>query len=203
MLHWLRPQTHMEWFPYPLQTHTRCLRSFICCGWVNGSTNMPQPSYLFAQNLGSWPNPGSKVGYKWCHGALVEAPDPHGMVSISTPSTYNVLLIIPMLWMGRWIHHSATTIGPDYRKLAKLQIQMYCTIDVMEHWLRSQTHMEWFPYPLQIYTRCMQSFICFTWTDGFTNMPLPSYLLVQILGSWPNSWATAGLQLQMMSWCIG
>jgi hypothetical protein len=35
--------------------------------------------------------------------------------------------------------------------LAKLLVQMYCTNDVMEHWLRSQTHMKWFPYPLQTY----------------------------------------------------
>jgi hypothetical protein len=29
---WLRPQIHMEWFPHPLYTYTRCLRPFICCG---------------------------------------------------------------------------------------------------------------------------------------------------------------------------
>ncbi len=34
--------------------------------------------------------PGSQQGYKWCQGALVEAPNPRGMVSISTPYMYKV-----------------------------------------------------------------------------------------------------------------
>ncbi len=52
---WLRPKTHMEWFPHPLHTYTstRCLRPFIvCCGWADGSTIMPLPPYMYAQNLG-------------------------------------------------------------------------------------------------------------------------------------------------------
>ncbi len=52
--HWMRPKTHLEWFLHPLHTHTRCLRPFICCGWADGSTIMPLPPYLSAQNLGSW-----------------------------------------------------------------------------------------------------------------------------------------------------
>jgi hypothetical protein len=54
-LDWLRPKTHMEWFPHPIHTYTstRCLRPFIvCCGWADGSTIMPLPPYMYAQNLG-------------------------------------------------------------------------------------------------------------------------------------------------------
>ena len=51
--HWMRPKTHLEWFPHPLHTYTRCLRPFICCGWADGSTITPLPPYLSAQNLGS------------------------------------------------------------------------------------------------------------------------------------------------------
>ena len=46
MVHWLRPQSHMEWFPPPLLRYTRCLRTFICCGWTDGSTIMPLPPYV-------------------------------------------------------------------------------------------------------------------------------------------------------------
>ena len=52
---WLSSKTHMEWFPHPLHTYTstRCLRPFIvCCGWADGSTIMPLPPYMYAQNLG-------------------------------------------------------------------------------------------------------------------------------------------------------
>ncbi len=51
---WLRPKTHMEWFPHPLHTYTRCLRPFICGGGGDGFTIMPLPPYLYAPNLGSW-----------------------------------------------------------------------------------------------------------------------------------------------------
>ena len=50
---WLRPQTHMEWFPHPLCTSTRCLIPFICCGWADGSTIMPLQLYLLAKSFGS------------------------------------------------------------------------------------------------------------------------------------------------------
>ena len=50
---WMRPKTHLEWFPHPLHTYTRCLRPFICYGWADGSTITPLPPYLSAQNLGS------------------------------------------------------------------------------------------------------------------------------------------------------
>jgi hypothetical protein len=52
---WLMPKTHMEWFSHPLHTYTstRCLRPFIVCyGWADGSTIMPLPPYMYAQNLG-------------------------------------------------------------------------------------------------------------------------------------------------------
>ena len=49
---------------------------------------------------------------------MVEAPDPHGMVPISSPNIWNVLDIIHMLWMFRWILHLAVTtaaFGSDMR----------------------------------------------------------------------------------------
>jgi hypothetical protein len=53
---WLRLKTHMKWFPHPLHTYTRYLRSFICCGcgWADWSTIMPLPPYLLPQNSESW-----------------------------------------------------------------------------------------------------------------------------------------------------
>ena len=81
VVHWLRPQTPMEWFQCPLQTYTRCLRAVICHGWGQ----MGQP-------------PTSQV-----------------------------------------------TAGKDIPAV---------------HWLRPQAHMEWFPHPLQVYTRCLRAVIC-------------------------------------------
>jgi hypothetical protein len=40
---------------------------------------------------------------------LVEAPDPHGRIPISTPNTYKVAENIHMHVVSRWIHHQATT----------------------------------------------------------------------------------------------
>ncbi len=81
VVHWLRPQAHIIWFPRPLQTYTRCLRAVICHGWGQ----MGQP-------------PTSQV-----------------------------------------------TAGKDIPAV---------------HWLRPQAHMEWFPHPLQVYTRCLRAVIC-------------------------------------------
>ena len=49
--HWLRLQTHMEWFPHTLQTYEKCFTTFICCGWGYGSIiwPLPLPLYLSAQ----------------------------------------------------------------------------------------------------------------------------------------------------------
>ncbi len=55
-IYWLRPQIHMEGFPYPLQTHTRWLRTFICMWLADGSTIKPLPPFLLAEYLGFLPN---------------------------------------------------------------------------------------------------------------------------------------------------
>ncbi len=51
---WLRPLTHMEWFPHPHHVYTRSLRPFICCGRADGSTITPLAPYMYALNLGNW-----------------------------------------------------------------------------------------------------------------------------------------------------
>ncbi len=48
-LKWLRLKTHMKWFPHPPQANTRCLTTFICCGWADGSITMLLPLHLLAQ----------------------------------------------------------------------------------------------------------------------------------------------------------
>ena len=48
-VHWLRSQTHMEWFLHLLQLSTWCFEhSFLCCGWGNGSTIMSLTPNLLA-----------------------------------------------------------------------------------------------------------------------------------------------------------
>jgi len=114
---------------------------------------------------------------------LVEAQDPHGMVPTSTPYIYKVFEIIHMLWlwMGRLVHHHATTtilVAAEFRELADFLGHSKATNDVKVQWLRPQTHMEWFPHPLHTYTRSLslRPFICCGRADGSTITPLAPYL---------------------------
>jgi hypothetical protein len=62
------------------------------------------------------------------------------------------------LWMGRWVHHHATTtilVAAEFRELADFLGHSEATNDVKVQWLRPQTHMEWFPHPLHTYTRSL------------------------------------------------
>ncbi len=112
---------------------------------------------------------------------MVEAQDPHGIVPTSTPYIYKVFEIIHMLWlwMGRWVHHHATTtilVAAECRELADFLGHSKATNDVKVQWLSPQTHMEWFPHPLHTHTRCLRPFICCGRADGSTITPLPPYL---------------------------
>ncbi len=112
---------------------------------------------------------------------MVEAQDPHGMVPIPTPYIYKVFEIIHMLWlwMGRLVHHHATTtihVAVEFRELADFLGHSKAKNDVKVQWLRPQTHMEWFPHPIHIYTRSLRPFICCGRTDGSTITPLAPYM---------------------------
>ena len=203
---------------------------------------MSQNSYKLAN---SWVNAEQQI--KECHGALAEAPDPHGMVPTSTwykckvfenihmlcvgrkirrhtTSTilvdlefrelaklmhhrratnnvmahslrhqthtwngshslckpYKVFDTIHILWMGRWIHHHSTcTIyaGPEFMDFGKFLGHRWATNNIMAHWLRPQTHMEWFPHSLETYTRYLRTFICCGGADGSTAMLRTPYML--------------------------
>jgi hypothetical protein len=126
------------------------------------------------------------------------------MVPTSTPYIYKAFETIHMLWMGRWVHHHATTtilVAAEFRELADFLGHSDTTNDVKVQWLRPKTHMEWFLHPLHTYTRCLRPFICCGWGDGSTITPLPPYLYAPNLGSWLISWVTA--RLQMMQGWIG
>ena len=118
LVQWLRLQTHMDWFPHPLQTYESCLTTFICCGREYGSITMLLLPHLLVQIWEVYQNPWSLLG-----AALNEA---------------------------------------------------------LVQWLRLQTHMEWFPHPLQTYTSCLTTFICCGWGYGSIIMPLQPHLSVQI-----------------------
>ena len=117
--------------------------------------------------------PRLQLGYKWCHGTLFKVLAPYGLVSIPHPlQTYKICLR-SFICCG-WADGSTnvpplpTTCWSDSRK----------SNDVMVHWLRPQTHVEWFLYPLQTYKRCLRSFICYGLADGSTNVPLPPHFLI-------------------------
>jgi hypothetical protein len=87
---------------------------------------------------------------------LVEAPDPLGMVPTSTMNISEVFQIIHRLWMGRWIHHHATSTIyalPEAREFMELLDLGSTTNNDKVYWLRPQTHLDWFPHPLQTYAR--------------------------------------------------
>jgi hypothetical protein len=46
LMHWLRLQTHMEWFPHPTHTYARWLTTFICNGWGYGLIILPLPPLM-------------------------------------------------------------------------------------------------------------------------------------------------------------
>ena len=126
---------------------------------------------------------GSHFGYIWCHGALIEAPDPHRMIPTSTPIIYEVFESIHKLWMGRWIHHHASStifMKLKFRELAEFMGHTLATYDVILHWLRPQTHMKFVPTPLQTCSMCLRAFICYGWGDGSTIMPLPPWSFISI-----------------------
>ncbi len=131
---------------------------------------------------------------------MVEAPDSHGMVPKTTPNIHNVCENICMLWMVRWIHHHATStifVCPKHHELANFLGHSMATNNVRVHWLRPQTHIEWFPHPLQTYIRCDRTFVCWGWSDGSTIMPPPPHLPAPNTMSWPNSWVTVWLQMNV------
>ncbi len=67
--------------------------------------------------------------------------------------------------MGRWVHHNAITnmlFGVEFIEYAVFLNHSKATNNLKVHWLRPQTHMEWFPLPF--YT----PFIWSGWADGST-----------------------------------
>jgi hypothetical protein len=101
MVHWLRPQTHMEWFPHPLQANSRCLRTFLCCGWADGFTILPLPLFMEAHIpiLGSGQISGSKWAAKTSRcigrGPILTWNGSH--IHSKQIQGFDIIL---MLWMG-------------------------------------------------------------------------------------------------------
>ena len=101
IVHWLRLQIYMEWFPHLLHTYERWLTTIICCGWGYRPIIMPLPiGWLLIQIWEEASNPWSLLGAEWSHCAVVEAPNPHGMVPTTSPYIWKVIDNLHMLWMG-------------------------------------------------------------------------------------------------------
>jgi hypothetical protein len=54
-------------------------------------------------------SPGSLLVATWSNYALIEDPNPHGMVSTSTPNICKRFDNLLILWMGIWIYHHVVT----------------------------------------------------------------------------------------------
>ena len=71
------------------------------------------------------------------------------MVPISPPNISKVNH--HMLWMGIWIHHHALSTDSCRSRFGKsAEILGHCLVvyEALVHWLRLQTHIEWFSHPL-------------------------------------------------------
>ncbi len=191
----------LDWDPRPTwngsHIHSKhiqgCLRTFVCCGWADGSTIMPLPPYLFNWQifgesvLGQFLGNICGLGYKWCK------------VHWLRPQ-------IHMEWFLLYFYHMPGVCEHSYAVDGQMDPQSchfhhtcwpwlldqvdqtpeyhlgYKTSDVREHWIRAQELMECFP-------QCSRTFICWGWTDGSTIMPLPPYLLTLTFGT---SWIPTG-----------
>ena len=49
IVQWLRLLPKMEGIPHALPAYERCLKTFICCGWVHGSIIMPLSPHVLTQ----------------------------------------------------------------------------------------------------------------------------------------------------------
>ena len=129
LVQWLMLLTNIEWCPHPLQTYESYLTTFICCGRGYGSIIMPLPLHLSVKIWEiSW-NPGSLIGAEWRPCAVVDGPNPHGMVLKSTPNIWKLFDNLHMLWMGIWIHHHAiaiTFVGQDLGNRLKSCVTDWC-----------------------------------------------------------------------------
>ena len=106
--------------------------------------------------------------------------------------------------MGQRIHHHTITtilIGAEFGNFAKFLGHSGATNYLKVHWLRFQTHMEWFSHLLHTYKRCFRIFIWSGWADRSTIMPLPPYILA--LNSWSMQISCITSRLYMISSCIG
>ena len=105
------------------------------------------------------------------------------MVPTSTPYIYKVFEIIHMLWlwMGRLVHHHATTtilVAAEFRELADFLGHSKATNDIKVQWLRPQTHMEWFPHPLHTYKEFEFETIHILWKGRWVHHHTTSTILV-------------------------
>jgi hypothetical protein len=73
IVQWLRLKTHLELFSHPPQVYTRCLKTFICCGWAYGSITTPLLPHLLVQIWEFDQNPVLKLGCKPLQCAKVDA----------------------------------------------------------------------------------------------------------------------------------
>ncbi len=86
--------------PHSYFIYTKCLSTFICCGWAYRCT-------LALYCLCRWGWVLEKLGKaepKWCCGARVEAANPCRLHLTFTSYVYKVFEHIHILWMGIWVH---------------------------------------------------------------------------------------------------
>ena len=172
IVQWLRLQTHIEWSPYPLEIY-KVLES-IHMLWVDTRihhhANINTTMWTYFGNLHlSWTT-APYCKHLYCHCAVIEAPDPHGMIPTSSPNMCNVIDIIHMLYVhidppSSCCYHCNDWVG--FGKLEEQHQWVLCIKIMVMEWLRLQTHTEWFQHPLQTYKMWLTLFTsrtCLSWS---------------------------------------
>jgi hypothetical protein len=105
----MRLKTHPEWFTHPCHTYTRCLTTFICCGWAYETITTSFSWQVLSQIWEISQNPEVIAGQQeWYHYTSNEALDPPRVVHTSMSYIYKVF---DNLRCG-WTYGSIITLLP-------------------------------------------------------------------------------------------
>jgi hypothetical protein len=148
------------WGPKPTWNGSHmCFRPFIRSGLADGSTFIPLPPYLLRQSLGWLQIFWITVRLQMMSRCIGWGPE-HTWTGSHIHSFKTCFRPFICLMVDE---STITLVCPEFTKLADFLDHSKATNDVKVHWLRPQTHMEWFPHPLHTYTMCFNSFLCCQW----------------------------------------
>jgi hypothetical protein len=165
----------------------RWLTNILCCGWGYGAPIMLLPPHLWDKIWKSaeimdlcWVSNDTII--QWLRLSSRMEWFPHQLKTYTRWLPNNIccgwgygafiMLLPPHLWDQIW-------------KSGEIMDLCWVSNDTIMQWLRLSSRMEWFPHPLETYTRWLTSIICCGWGYGAPTMLLPPHLRDRI---WKVGW---------------